>query len=230
MSSNFTIPIKKRHVLIHVYDHDSGGPRHHDIPALELRLRVYQTATLRSVADAIAKDSQNRHNTAWTVGKILDRDGDEFVDPAETVWGALGRNADLHRQGRSDGAGGRLTVSRSTASGPVQCVEGDHVERPGRRGSRCCSSSGDSLQSDPGPAFPLPDGRLLPEAVQASDDGQGGWRQTGCWRCRIQPSGDARASGAAGADRKSHWRCELAPGPQRKKHANVRASRHCRRC
>lgn len=89
MSSNFTIPIKKRHVLIHVYDQDSGGPRHHDIPALELRLRVYQTATLRSVADAIAKDSQNRHDTAWTVGKILDRDGDEFVDPAETVWGAL---------------------------------------------------------------------------------------------------------------------------------------------
>ncbi|KAJ9136779.1 hypothetical protein NKR19_g8438 [Coniochaeta hoffmannii] len=90
MSSNFVIPPKPRRVLIHVYDHDSPGPRYHDIPDLQLRLRLCQTTKLRSIAEGLAKKSKRRPGEAWAVGKIVDRHGDEFVDPAETVWGALG--------------------------------------------------------------------------------------------------------------------------------------------
>lgn len=90
MSSNFIIPAKPRQVLVQVYDHDSVGPRYHDIPDQQLRVRVCQTTTLRSIADALARRSRRRNGTAWTAAKIVDRHGDEFVDPSETVWGALG--------------------------------------------------------------------------------------------------------------------------------------------
>lgn len=89
MSSSFIIPPKLRRVLIHVYDHDSGGPRRSDIPVLQLRLAVCQTMRLRPIADAVARWSNRHSGTEWAVGRILDRYGDEFVDPAETVWGAL---------------------------------------------------------------------------------------------------------------------------------------------
>ncbi|OIW22588.1 hypothetical protein CONLIGDRAFT_697241 [Coniochaeta ligniaria NRRL 30616] len=89
MSSSFVIPAKLRRVPIQVYDHDSHGPRHSDIPVLQLRLLVCQTTKLRTVADAVARFSSRGNQIEWKVGKILDRYGDEFVDPAETVWGAL---------------------------------------------------------------------------------------------------------------------------------------------
>lgn len=89
MSSSFVIPPEPRRVLIQVYDHDSGGPRRSDIPVLQLRLAVCQTTRLRPIADAVARWSNRHSGTEWAVGRILDRYGDEFVDPAETVWGAL---------------------------------------------------------------------------------------------------------------------------------------------
>jgi hypothetical protein len=87
MSSNFIVPPKLRRVLVTIYDHGSLGPRYHDIPDLQLQVRVCQTTTLKSLADFVANGSAEGHS--WIVGRILDCHGDDFVDPAETVWGAL---------------------------------------------------------------------------------------------------------------------------------------------
>lgn len=89
MSSSFVIPAKLRRILIHVYNNASDGPRHSETPDLQLRLLVCQTTKLRAIAGAVARGLSRRHREEWSVSKILDRYGDEFVDPAETVWGAL---------------------------------------------------------------------------------------------------------------------------------------------
>ncbi|KAK1770245.1 hypothetical protein QBC33DRAFT_530529 [Phialemonium atrogriseum] len=91
MSYNIVTPPRMVRIPVHVYAHDSLGPVHGDLPDIMFRVLLCQTTTVRYLVQALCTAwNRKRKRRCWQIGKILDKNGDEFECAKDTVWGALG--------------------------------------------------------------------------------------------------------------------------------------------
>lgn len=91
MSYNIVTPPRMVRIPVHVYAHDSLGPAHGDLPDIMFRVLLCQTTTVRYLVQALCTAwNRKRKRRCWQIGKILDKNGDEFECAKDTVWGALG--------------------------------------------------------------------------------------------------------------------------------------------